>query len=143
MPRSPRELSYSEMQRLKKPSGAPVSKQVSPLDKAIATPLPGNPPGTASREEVLWHLRRVLVPGLEKIATLLAEAHKNDQPLTEERRRAYSTVWEGVAGIMKTRRPRPQEADVTKIARLLNETREISREQIFNATARSYGLDEA
>ncbi len=106
----------------------PLPKRLTRIEKAIETTPPGSPLRPASHEEVMEYLRKVLIPGLADIAdrVILDSLPNSKLAMTKEERKSFSIVWERVADIIRTRRPRNQDAPLMLIGKLLSETKAIS-----------------
>ena len=118
----------------------PPPKRWTRIEKAIETAPPGTTSRPASHEEVMIYLCKVLVPGLVDISERVKLDSRPDKKLTltQEDRKSFSIVWERVSNIIRTRRPRNQDAPLMLIGKLLSETKSISPAQVHTWTTNPY-----
>lgn len=127
-----REPTYGEAKsqaRKGKKDGVPqLPKRLTRIEKAIESTTPGSALNPASHEEVMAYLRTVLIPALADIAARIQLDSEPDSvhPLTKEERKSFSLVWDRVSDIVRTRRPRNQDAPLMLLGKLLAETKVIS-----------------
>lgn len=134
-----REPNYSEKQSIKRKqqnNTAPPPRRLTRIEKAIETTPPGSNLRPASHDEAMEYLCKVLVPGLVDIAARVKLDSK--LPLTKEERKNFSVVWARVSDMIRTRRPRNQDAPLMLIGKLLSETKAISPAEVHVWTTKPY-----
>lgn len=136
VPRTPREPMYSDIQSAKK-NGVPLSaKALKPIDIAIQSTPPGSNEAPASHREMMDYLCNTLLPGLKFIAVRVSTPDL--PPLSDADKKNYSVIWERVSTILKSRRPRLEDAPVLLISRLLAMTKQISPTELHTWSYKQY-----
>jgi hypothetical protein len=138
------EPTYSEKKsrarKEQKNNAPPVPRRLTRIEKAIETAMPGTTLRPATHQEAMEYLCKILVPGLVDIAVRVRMDAQADSKLamTKEERKSFSIVWERVSEIVRTRRPRNQDAPLMLIGKLLAETRVISPAEVHVWTTKYF-----